>query len=225
MIAADPAVAAGSAAIVKTELPEAEIVALLNDPAIPSGRPEAVRTISPLNPAMGATETLMELDPPAPTATEAGEAENWKSGTGCEEEILILIAAVCEIAPAVPVTVTVELPGLADGSTVIVAVLDEPGATGLGAKATPIPCGVPEANNDTDGPALPTALTERVAVPEEPALIDNEPGEGAKEKSDPGLKSISVTGCSSIPLGATPRCPWRKSNIPMPVIRTGTLTS
>ena len=37
-----------------------------------------------------------------------------------------------------------------------------------------------------------------------------------------GLKMMSMTGWSSMPFGATPVWPWRKSNMPMPVMRTGT---
>ena len=44
-----------------------------------------------------------------------------------------------------------------------------------------------------------------------------------KSLDDVGLKMISITGCNSIPFGATPVWPWRKSNIPIPVMRTGVL--
>jgi len=51
-------------------------------------------------------------------------------------------------------------------------------------------------------------------------------GDADKAKSGvcvPGLKMTSKTGCSSIPLGATPVCPCRKSNMPTPLIWTGML--
>ena len=98
---------------------------------------------------------------------------------------------------------------MVDGSTATVAVVDEPGETGLGAKLTLIPCGSPDAAIDTDGPAFPTELTEMATVPDDPRLNDSEPGEGVMEKSDPGTASkvMFVTGWISIPLGATPRCP------------------
>src|SRR3954464_14534318 len=39
------------------------------------------------------------------------------------------------------------------------------------------------------------------------------------------VKLISSTGCSSMPLGATPVCPWMKSKKPTPLICTGTCTA
>src|SRR5438067_13510918 len=36
------------------------------------------------------------------------------------------------------------------------------------------------------------------------------------------VKLISSTGCSSMPFGATPVCPWMKSKNPTPFICTGT---
>ena len=56
-----------------------------------------------------------------------------------------------------------------------------------------------------------------------PCVTERLVGAALTEKSGPvpGLKMISSTACNSIPLGATPVCPCRKSNIPTPVTFTG----
>src|SRR5262249_34553327 len=99
----------------------------------------------------------------------------------------------------------------------------EPGAAiAVGLKFALAPVGSPEAESEIAELKLPEPAVEIVTEPEAPCAIFKEVGAAAIVKSPAlGLKIISMTGCSSIPLGATPVCPWRKSNIPTPVIRTG----
>ena len=63
-----------------------------------------------------------------------------------------------------------------------------------------------------------------VEVPEVPCGSESEAGDALIEKSALlGLKTMLSTGWISMPFGATPVWPWRKSNIPTPVICTGML--
>src|SRR5712692_8141001 len=70
----------------------------------------------------------------------------------------------------------------------------------------------------------PLTAVETVVFPEAPWLTVSVAG-AVMEKSgfEDGLKMISSTGCSSMPLGATPVCPCRKSKNPTPVTCTGIL--
>lgn len=121
-----------------------------------------------------------------------------------------MIFEVPVVAVLVAVNVRVELP--------------LPGAaTELGLKLAVTPAGKPDALNETAELKPPVVDVEIEVLPEEPWVTDRLVGEAPTVKSAvvPGLKTISRIGCTSIPLGATPVWPCRKSNMPTPVIFTG----
>lgn len=101
-----------------------------------------------------------------------------------------------------------------------------PGAAiDVGLKLAVTPLGTPEIERATDELKPFETVVETVLVAELPCVTERLAGEALSAKSGlvPGLKMTSRTGCSSIPLGATPVCPCRKSNIPTPLICTGML--
>ena len=128
--------------------------------------------------------------------------------------------------PPVPVIVTVDVPVGVDAPAVMV-ILDDPdpgAAIDAGLKLAVAPVGSPEADSDTAELKLPEIVVDIVEFPEPPCATESEVGDADIEKSLlDGLKMISSTGWSSMPFGATPVCPCRKSNIPTPVTRTGIL--
>jgi hypothetical protein len=91
-----------------------------------------------------------------------------------------------------------------------------------------IPGGAPETESDTGelNPAKAVSDTDTLALV--PVFNSTDVGEVVKAKSgfglEFGLNTMSSTGWSSIPLGATPVWPCKKSNIPIPLSWTGTLT-
>ncbi len=121
----------------------------------------------------------------------------------------------------------VEVPAAADAATVTVIVeLPEPGAAiEVGLKATLTPEGCPDAESATAALKPPETVVLAVAPAEPPCAIESDAGETENAKSGllDGLKTTSMTGWSSMPFGATPVWPCRKSNMPTPVIWTGTL--
>lgn len=122
--------------------------------------------------------------------------------------------------------VTVEVPTAAVLLAVNVNVeLPEPGAAiDVGLKLAVTPAGSPLAESDTAELKPPETVVETVVVFVPPCTTDTVVGDALRAKSGvcvPGLKMTSNTGCSSIPFGATPVCPWRKSNMPTPLIWTG----
>jgi hypothetical protein len=123
--------------------------------------------------------------------------------------IVRLYVPVAVVVPAV--TVKVEEP--------------EPGAgIDAGAKLPLAPEGSPEIDSETAELKLPLTLVEMPAVCEPPCVTLTLPDAAiVKSLDDVGLKTMSITGCSSIPFGATPVWPCKKSNIPIPVTRTGVL--
>ena len=98
----------------------------------------------------------------------------------------------------------------------------EPGAAiEAGVKLATAPEGKPEAVKETAELNVPEMAVETVVLALVPCCTDRLDGESETEKSLDGLNWTSRTGCSSMPLGATPVWPCRKSNIPTPVIVTG----
>jgi len=121
------------------------------------------------------------------------------------------------------VTVIVEVPVGVEGLTET-AIVDEPepgAAIESGVKVATAPEGKPEAESETAELNDPDMVVEIVELAAVPCCIDRVDGESETEKSLEGLNCTSKTGCSSIPLGATPVWPCKKSNIPTPVIVTG----
>jgi len=127
----------------------------------------------------------------------------------------------------VAVTVVLNVPVVAVLLAVNVSVeLPLPGAAiDVGLKLAVTPLGSPEIERATDELNPFETEVEIVLAPELPCVTVKLAGEALRAKSGlvPGLKITSRTGCSSIPLGATPVCPWRKSNMPTPLIWTGML--
>ena len=123
------------------------------------------------------------------------------------------------------VTVTFEVPVVA----VLLAVnvrfeFPLPGAAiDAGLKVAVTPAGRPDAERLTAELNPPETEVEIVVALDPPWVTDRLVGAALKVKSGlvPGLKTMSSIGCSSIPLGATPVWPCKKSNMPTPVICTG----
>src|SRR5215467_7481667 len=130
--------------------------------------------------------------------------------------------------PPAAVTVTLVVPVAAVLVAEKVSVeLPLPGAAiEAGLKLAVTPAGSPEAENDTAELKPPTTADEMVVVAEFPWATETLVGDALRIKSGdcvPGLKMMSRMGCSSIPLGATPVWPCRKSNIPTTTTCTGIL--
>lgn len=115
-------------------LPEATA---LNAAVTPEGRPEAVNVTAALNPFCAAIEIALVALVPELRLTLAGLAERVKLGGAA---IVSIIVALLLIVPDVPVTVTVELPGVAFAAalklSVLVCAVDVVDA-GLNAAVTP----------------------------------------------------------------------------------------
>ena len=107
---------------------------------------------------------------------------------------MVLNVPVVAVLLAVKVSVELPLPGAA-----IVA----------GLKLAVTPLGTPEIERATDELKPFETEVDIVLVAELPCVTDRLAGEALRAKSGvvPGLKITSRTGCSSIPLGATPVCP------------------
>ena len=125
-------------------------------------------------------------------------------------------------------SVTVEVPIVAVLLALNVNVeLPEPGAAiDVGLKLAVTPAGSPLAESEMAELKPPETVVETVVVFVPPCATDTVVGDALMAKFGvglPGLKMMSSTGCTSIPLGATPVCPCRKSNIPTPLIWTGML--
>src|SRR5437868_7049493 len=132
--------------------------------------------------------------------------------------------AVCVFPPPLPVMVTVYVPAGVDAPAVIVIVeLPDPGAAiELGLKPAVVPVGSPLAPRETAELKPPDTVVLIVELPAVPCGSVSDDGELLIAKSAlDGLKMMSRTGWISMPFGATPVCPRRKSNIPIPLICTG----
>ena len=69
------------------------------------------------------------------------------------------------------------------------------------------PEGNPETESATDELKLPFKVDVIVEVPLAPCAIESDAGDEVSEKNGPNL--MSITGCNSMPFGATPCCPSR----------------
>ena len=101
------------------------------------------------------------------------------------------------------------MPTGVEGPTEIVK-LDEPApgaAIDAGVKLAVAPTGKPAAESAIDELKFPESVDVIVAVPAPPRAIVKAVGAAAIEKF--GLKRMSIMGCSSMPLGASPSCPSR----------------
>src|SRR5215470_16982900 len=130
------------------------------------------------------------------------------------------------VPPPVPVIVRLYVPVAVVAPAVMVNVEEPAPGAGIdaGAKLPLAPEGRPEIDSEIAELKLPLTLVEMPAVPEFPCGTLTLPDAAiVKSPDDVGLKMMSITGCNSIPLGATPVWPCKKSNIPIPVTRTGVL--
>src|SRR3954451_602148 len=114
--------------------------------------------------------------------------------------------------PPLALMVMVDVPVAAVLLAVKVSVeLPDPGAAiDVGLKLAVTPAGSPLAESDTAELKPPETVVETVVVFVPPCTTDTVVGDAVRVKSGvcvPGLKITSRTGCSSIPLGATPVCP------------------
>ncbi len=221
-----PAAAVLLAVKVKVELPEpgAAIDVGLKAAVTPVGSPLAESDIAELKPPETLVETVLDPLPPAATERLVGDALSVKLGEVAAFTVTG-ITVVWVIPPPVALTVVLNVPVAAVLLAVNVSVeLPLPGAAiVVGLKLAVTPLGRPEIESATDelNPFEPEV--EIVLVAELPCVTDRLVGEALRAKSGlvPGLNTMSRIGCSSIPLGATPVCPCRKSNMPTPVTFTG----
>src|SRR5713101_3434933 len=104
--------------------------------------------------------------------------------------------------------------------------VDEPApgaAMDVGLKLEVAPIGSPPASSEIAELNPPMTVVVTVPLIGLPAVTDRLDGAEMVKSGFgfPGLKMISSNGCNSIPFGATPVCPCRKSKNPTPVICTG----
>src|SRR5260221_13724643 len=104
--------------------------------------------------------------------------------------------------------------------------VDEPApgaAMDVGLKLDVAPMGRPPARSEIAELNPPISVVVTVPLIGLPAVTDRLEGAGIVKSGFelPGLKMMSSSGRSSIPLGATPVCPCRKSKKPTPLIPTG----
>src|SRR5882724_9835083 len=208
---------------VELPLPGAAIEAGLKLAVTPLGKPVAVSVTAELNPPLTVVETVVLAALPWATDTLAGEALRARFGVWPEVTVKETVE-VWVIPPPVACIVTVAVPVVAVLLAVNLRVeLPVPGAAmEVGVKLAVTPVGMPVADNDTAELKPPVPAVETVVVTELPWAVDTLVGEELRENpAVPGLKIMSSTGWISIPFGATPVCPCRKSNIPTPTICTG----
>lgn len=224
-----PAAAVLLAVKVRVELPEpgAAMDVGLNAAVTPEGSPLAESDTAELKPPEIVVEIVLVPELPAATERLVGDALTEKSGVAVAETVRETVV-LCETPPPLALIVIVDVPVAAVLLAVNVSVeLPEPGAAmDAGLKLAVTPAGNPLAESDTAELKPPDTVVETVVVLVPPCTTDTVVGDALRAKSGvcvPGLKITSRTGCSSIPLGATPVCPCRKSNIPTPLIWTGML--
>jgi hypothetical protein len=221
-----PVAAEELAVSVRVEVPEpgAAIDVGLKLALTPEGSPEADRDTAELKPPDMVVDIVELPEPPCVTETEVGEALMAKFGVGAAVTVKPRVAAWL-LPPPEAVIVTVDVPTVADELAVSVKVEEpEPGAAIVeGLKLALTPEGSPEADRDTAELKPPDSVVDTVELPDVPCWIERLDGESETEKSLDPANCTSSTGCSSMPLGATPVWPCRKSNIPTPVIVTGIL--
>lgn len=191
----------------------------------PAGKPETDKLSAALNPPVAAVVIVVAAEFPCAIDRLEGEALTVKSGLAAA---LIVTATVvlCVTPPPEAFTVALKVPAAAAVVVENVSVeLPLPGAAReAGLKLAVTPDGSPVTESETAELKPPVTALDTVVLTEPPWVTDKEEGEALRVKSGvcvPGLKMISRTGCSSIPLGATPVWPCRKSNIPTPTICTG----
>ena len=105
-------------------------------------------------------------------------------------------------------------------ANVAIVIVDDPdpgAAIDAGEKVAVAPLGRPDALSKIAELNPPDTAVVIVLLPDVPWTSESEVGESATEKSAAdGLKTMSRTGWISMPLGATPVCPCRKSKKPTP---------
>jgi hypothetical protein len=201
--------------------PGEAMVAGLKDAVSPGGSPDADRAISEAKVLLAVLETVVVTGVPGIATRPLGDADSEKSGVDVEttESTTALL-----LVPPPPVAVIVSEKFVTGGASVAAESVrvDEPGTLmELGENAAVTPDGVPDTTRTTDPLSGLAALTDTLTLALAPCCSDTTPGDAEREREP---KARLTTGCSSMPFGATPVWPCRKSNIPMPLTCTGTLT-
>jgi hypothetical protein len=170
-------------------------VAGLNDAVTPVGKPETVKATAPLKPPCGATAMAAVPAPPTGTFTFDVGAESLKPGAAAT---VIANVACAEIAPDVPVMVTVARPAVAEAEAVSVSLLVELVLAGLNAAVTPV--GNPLTVRLGE-PVKPFAgVTVIVLLPDAPCVTLRLEGAAANVKLGPAFTvKLSATGLDNVP--------------------------
>ena len=209
---------------VEFPLPGAAIDVGLNVAVTPAGNPEAESATAELKPPLTVVETVVLPELPCATDKLAGETLMAKLGAVAGFTVSATVV-VWVTPPPVAVMVTLDVPAVAVLLAVNVRLeFPLPGAAmDAGLKLAVTPAGRPEAERLTAELNPPEPVVETVVLAELPCVMERLVSAVLKAKSGvvPGLKMISNTACNSIPFGATPVWPCRKSNIPTPVTCTG----
>src|SRR5260221_2104601 len=154
---------------------------------------------APERPVTGRAEVSVVTPPPPPEVT-----------------VSVTVVA-CDLPPPVPVTVMGYVPAGVEADVVIVRPdVPEPGAAiDAGLNAALAPVGRPVVVNATEELKPPETAVVIVDTPAPPWATETAMGldEIVKSGLVPGLKMMSRTAWISMPFGATPVCPCRKSNM------------
>jgi hypothetical protein len=169
----------------------AAVLAGLNDAVTPLGRPDAARLTLPLKPFCGPTVRVLTPLFPCATLRPLGDAVRLKFGAAIVRPIVAVLLRV----PEVPVTVTVEVPTVAEPAATSVRVLVPAVLAGLNDAVTPF--GRPDAARVTL-PLKPFSIpTVRVLTPLLPGEMESVSGDAESVNAgaaDASLRS-SMRGC------------------------------
>lgn len=168
----------------------------------PLGSPLALRATDCAEPDVTAVATVAPVLPPAVTLPDAGLTASEKSLGGALVTLSVSVA-VCEPDAAVPVIVTLYVPGAADEDAASVSVDADPELVEPGENDAVTPLGSPLAPNETVSELPDVTAVETVAVPFDPAATLTFVGLTEIEKS---------LGC--VDAGPSPATPF---GVPSPV--------
>ena len=156
-----------------------EVVTGLNDPVAPDGRPETLRSTPPLKPFCGVTVIVVVVLPPCVADTEAGFADNAKSGGPVTVSVTVVV---CVSDPLVPVTVNEYVPDVAVPALIVSVEVD---VVLTGENEALAPTGTPLMLRFTRPANAPVGVTVIVVVRPAPCARVNADGDADSEKSSP----------------------------------------